>query len=142
MKTVSSVVIATLLVLTGCARESTEEPEAKPGTAVADVVYTNVRIYTVNETQPWAEAVAIKDGRFLVVGSNDDANALVGEPTQTVDLRGRFVMPGIVDMHAHPFTGVDMGIGGINLSSPSDHGPISERPQLFAACQIVDFSVN
>ena len=120
MKTFNSVFLATLLVLTGCARESTEEPEAGPGTAVADVVYTNGRIYTVNETQPWAEAVAIKDGRFLVVGSNDDANALVGEPTQVVDLRGRFVMPGIVDMHAHPFTGVDMGIGGINLSSPSD----------------------
>ncbi len=35
----------------------------------ADVVYTNGKIYTVNEKQPWAEAVAIKDGKFVKVGS-------------------------------------------------------------------------
>ncbi len=87
---------------------------------VADTVYTNGKIYTVNDAQPWAEAVAIKDGKFLVVGSNADAEAVAEESTRVVDLEGKFVMPGIVDMHAHPFTGVDMGIGGINLSSPGD----------------------
>ena len=87
---------------------------------VADTVYTNGKIYTVNEAQPWAEAVAIKDGKFLVVGSNADVETVTGDGTEVVDLTGQFVMPGIVDMHAHPFTGVDMGIGGINLSSPGD----------------------
>ena len=86
----------------------------------ADTVYTNGSIYTVNEAQPWVEAVAIKDGRFLVVGSNTEVEAVIGSTTEVVDLGGAFVMPGIVDMHAHPFTGVDMGIGSINLSSPGD----------------------
>ena len=83
---------------------------------VADTVYTNGKIYTVNEAQPWAEAVAIKDGKFLVVGSNADVETVTGDGTEVVDLTGQFVMPGIVDMHAHPFTGVDMGIGGIQFA--------------------------
>jgi len=91
-----------------------------PSDQAADTVYTNGKIYTVDEAQPWAEAVAIKDGKFLAVGSNTDVNASTGGSTRVVDLGGKFVMPGIVDMHAHPFTGVDMGIGGINLSSPGD----------------------
>ena len=89
-------------------------------TDAADVVYMNGRIYTVNETQPWAEAVAIKGDKFIVVGSNADAEAVAGGETRTVDLDGRFAMPGIVDMHAHPFTGVDLGIGSANLSNPGD----------------------
>ncbi len=87
---------------------------------LADSVYKNGKIYTVNEAQPWAEAVAIKDGKFTAVGSNGDAMTVTGDGTMVVDLGGKFVMPGIVDMHAHPFTGVDMGTGSINLSSPGD----------------------
>ena len=52
----------------------------------ADTVYTNGRIYTVNEVQPWAEAVAVEDGKFLVVGSNADVEAVTGETTEVVDL--------------------------------------------------------
>ncbi len=68
----------------------------------ADTVYTNGQIYTVNEAQPWAEAVAIKDGTFLVVGSSADAEAVTGESTAVVDLDGGFAMPGIGDTHIHP----------------------------------------
>ncbi len=70
---------------------------------VADAVYTNGRIYTVNKAQPWVEAVAIKDGRFLVVGSNADVEDVTGDATNVVNLEGKFVMPGIFDLHTHPF---------------------------------------
>ena len=50
----------------------------QPSGDVADTVYTNGKIYTVNDAQPWAEAVAIKDGKFLVVGSNADVEAVTG----------------------------------------------------------------
>ena len=53
----------------------------------ADVVYTNGRIYTVNDAQPWAEAVAIKDGRFLVVGGNVDVEAVTGNGTEEIPSR-------------------------------------------------------
>ena len=68
----------------------------------ADTVYINGRIYTVNEAQPWAEAVAIQEGRFTVVGSTADVEAVIGEMTEVVDLGGGFAMPGIGDSHIHP----------------------------------------
>jgi len=90
-----AVVAALCAVINGCGGNQ----EAGPS---ADVVYTNGKIYTVNEAQPWAEAVAIKDGRFLVVGSNADVKVVTGGDTEVVDLGGGFVMPGIGDNHIHP----------------------------------------
>ena len=74
------------------------------GPSPADVVYRNGRIYTVNEAQPWVEAVAIKDGAFQVVGSNADVDAVTGGGTEVVDLGGRMVMPGLIDVHVHPLS--------------------------------------
>lgn len=68
----------------------------------ADTVYTNGKIYTVNEKQPWAEAVAIKDTKFMKVGSAADMKTLIGKGTKVIDLNGSFVMPGIGDSHIHP----------------------------------------
>ena len=81
-------------------KEGQAENETKTA-EVADVVYTNGKIYTVNEKQPWAEAVAIKDGEFIRVGSNDDVNELTGDTTKIVDLGGKFAMPGFHDTHVH-----------------------------------------
>jgi predicted amidohydrolase YtcJ len=67
----------------------------------ADVVYSNGRIYTVDDTRSWAQAFAIKGGRFVYVGKEAEAKPLVGPDTEQIDLNGRFVMPGIQDLHAH-----------------------------------------
>ena len=69
---------------------------------VADTVYTNGRIYTVNEQQPWVEAVAIKGGKFIEVGSADDMKSMIGDDTETIDLGGKCVIPGLIDAHSHP----------------------------------------
>ena len=108
------------LTLFACGQQSADTPGTEPVVDAADTVYTNGRIYTVNESRPWAEAVAIKDGKFIVVGSSADVDAVTGDGTEVADLGGQFVMPGIVDMHAHPFTGVDLGTGGANLSDPGN----------------------
>lgn len=68
----------------------------------ADTIYANGNIYTVHEAQPWAESVAIKDGKFLFVGSTDEAAQYRGDETDIVDLDGGFAMPGIGDVHIHP----------------------------------------
>ena len=68
----------------------------------ADKIYTNGKIYTVNEVQPWAEALAIKDGKFLRVGMNAEILALKGNETKVIDLEGRMVLPGLNDHHCHP----------------------------------------
>jgi len=102
-----TLLIAFTFSLAGCS--SADQPAAESSKAAAsdaaDTVYTNGKIYTVNEAQPWAEAVAIKDGKFLVVGSGADVEAVIGANTQVVDLSGRFAMPGIVDTHAHAMEG-------------------------------------
>lgn len=85
-------VLITALYLSGC------------GPSPADVVYRNGRIYTVNEVQPWVEAVAIKDGAFQAVGSNADVEDVTGGGTEVVDLGGRMVMPGLIDVHVHPLS--------------------------------------
>lgn len=74
-------------------------PESKNG---PDVVYSNGRIYTVSDDLTWAESVAIKDGKFVAVGSDESVQALAGLHTEVIDLGGAFAMPGIHDMHVHP----------------------------------------
>jgi predicted amidohydrolase YtcJ len=98
-----------ILVLAACSPSGNETPseplaEAAPNETeiVADTVYRNGKIYTVNEERPWAEAVAIKDGKFLVVGTNADVTAVSGGDTEVIDLEGAFAMPGIGDSHIHP----------------------------------------
>lgn len=73
----------------------------RPG-VLADWVLTNAVIYTVDAGRPWAEAAAIRDGRFVALGSREDVAPLIGERTRVLDLDGAFVMPGLHDMHTHP----------------------------------------
>jgi predicted amidohydrolase YtcJ len=74
----------------------------EPGSQFTDQVLTNGRIYTVDQDRPWAEAVVIRDGHFVYVGDNAGAEAFAAEGAMTTDLRGRLVIPGIVDAHTHP----------------------------------------
>jgi predicted amidohydrolase YtcJ len=67
----------------------------------AELVLLNGRIYTMGDGPPVAEAVAIKDGRFIVVGSNAEARAAAGPGTRELDLGGRTVIPGLIDSHNH-----------------------------------------
>ena len=91
MKRKLTYVTLILVLANGCA--------APPAGDVADAVYTNGRIYTVDESQPWVEAVGIKDGKFIFVGSASDAAAVTGDATNVVDLGGAFAMPGLIDVH-------------------------------------------
>lgn len=67
----------------------------------ADIVFKNGNIYTVNERQPRAEAIAVKGGRIVFVGSNTKAKRYEGPRTRIVDLKGKTVVPGLTDAHNH-----------------------------------------
>ncbi|KII35218.1 amidohydrolase [Pseudomonas fluorescens] len=71
----------------------------------ADLILYNGRLHTVDRKKPQASAVAIKDGHFVVVGSDAQAMALQGPGTQIVDLHGRTVIPGLNDSHLHLIRG-------------------------------------
>jgi|ERR1043166_3491218 predicted amidohydrolase YtcJ len=72
-----------------------------PKVASADLVFKNGNIYTVNEKQPAAEAVAVKGDRIVFVGSNRDVQKYVGKNTRVVDLHGETMVPGMTDAHHH-----------------------------------------
>ncbi|MEH6569438.1 MAG: amidohydrolase family protein, partial [Halioglobus sp.] len=96
--------IALMLSLAGCspADQPSGDSNAAISSKTADTIYTNGKIYTVDTSKVWAEAVAIKDGKFVAVGSATDVKEMAGEGTEIVDLGGQFVMPGIGDTHIHP----------------------------------------
>ena len=67
----------------------------------AESVYKNANVVTVDPQNPRAQAVAIRDGKFVGVGSNDDIEGLVGPTTRVVDASGLTVIPGLIDAHIH-----------------------------------------
>ncbi|HEX8143964.1 MAG TPA: amidohydrolase [Pyrinomonadaceae bacterium] len=75
----------------------------EPVKEAADVLFVNGNVYTVNERQPRAEAIAVKGDRIIFVGSNRDVKRYAGPATRTVDLHGGTVVPGLTDSHCHLF---------------------------------------
>lgn len=71
----------------------------------ADSVYRNGYIYTVDAGDHVRQALAVRDGKILYVGSNSGVEPYVGEHTKVIDLHGRMMMPGLVDGHMHPMQG-------------------------------------
>ncbi|HEY2052111.1 MAG TPA: amidohydrolase [Caulobacteraceae bacterium] len=66
-----------------------------------ELVVINARVWTVDDHLPRAQAFAVKDGRFLAVGSNDDVRSLVGKGTEVFDAKGMTITPGFIDCHNH-----------------------------------------
>ncbi|MFK2826996.1 amidohydrolase [Bacillus sp. B190/17] len=66
----------------------------------ADVILHNAKFYTMDETVPVANKLAIKDGK--IVGINDQAESFKGDGTKVMDLENKAVLPGIIESHAHP----------------------------------------
>src|SRR5947199_6701093 len=73
------------------------------GAETADTIFINGNIYTVNEKQPHADAIAVNGDRVVFVGSNADAQKLRGDKTRIIDLAGKTVTPGFTDSHCHIF---------------------------------------
>ena len=71
----------------------------------ADRVFRNGKIYTIDARGTIAQAIAIRDGRIVYVGTNDKLAPFIGASTKVTDLHGRFLMPGLIDGHLHPLEG-------------------------------------
>ena len=104
MKLISTLL---LLLMAGFAPATLKVPPA-------DIIFTNGNIYTVNDKQPHAEAVAVTDGRIVFVGSNAAVKEYQGSNTRVVDLKGATVVPGMTDAHYH-FIGVGQREMNLNL---------------------------
>jgi predicted amidohydrolase YtcJ len=99
--------------------------------ADADAIYFGGPIVTVDDRRPSAEAVAVKDGRIVAVGSRRDVErARKGRATKMVDLAGRTMVPGFIDAHGHMW-GAGVQAMAANLLPPPD-GPVRSVADLQA----------
>ena len=80
--------------------------------ALADSLYVNARIYTVNPDLPQAQALYVVDGKIAFVGSEKQARAQAGKETDVIDLHGRTMIPGFIEGHGHI---MGLGFSKLNL---------------------------
>jgi predicted amidohydrolase YtcJ len=91
----------------------------------ADLVVTGGRIFTAAADHPYAEALAVRDGRIVFVGSNGDAAQWIGPKTKTESLQGELVLPGLIDSHIHATGIVDLDVCDLK-SEPKSLAALSE----------------
>ncbi|MFF8832788.1 amidohydrolase [Streptomyces sp. NPDC015131] len=85
----------------------------------ADLVLTGAKVRTLDAARPHATAVAVRGGLIEAVGDASDARDWTGPGTETVDLAGAALTPGLTDSHSHPVWGLDMATG-LDLSAVTD----------------------
>ncbi len=97
-----------LLALTGAGlitpvlgAQPSVQQQKNPSTSAPELVVFNARVITVDSRQPRAEAFALKNGRFLAVGSSADVRNLIQPGTPTWDAQGATIVPGFIDTHNH-----------------------------------------
>ncbi|MCA9732831.1 MAG: amidohydrolase [Deferribacteres bacterium] len=71
----------------------------------ADLILKNARVWTMNPEQPWAQALAVKNGLLLTVGENSEVLDYQNANTEIIDAQGKLVVPGFIDSHVHFITG-------------------------------------
>ncbi|WP_083256854.1 amidohydrolase [Glaciecola punicea] len=108
------------LALAGCQPADNQSTDAldeglqSSANQIADLVLTGGTVLTVDTNQPEAEAIAVKDGRILAVGSIDEIANFIGKSTDVIDLDGRVAMPGFIEGHGH-FLGLGQALMILDL---------------------------
>ncbi|MFQ5927768.1 MAG: amidohydrolase family protein, partial [Terriglobia bacterium] len=129
MRRRSATCLAGLLWLAGVA--AAQQPSTAPGPAVplepANLVLLNARVWTLDEAQPEAEAVAIRGNRIVKVGTTEEVKELVGKDfTRVLNLHGRLVLPGFIDNHTH-FAAAGRLLLGLNLLEVNERAAFVAR---------------
>lgn len=96
---------------------------------MADIVYQNGKIYTANDEQPFAEAMAIKGEHIIFVGDNEEVSNYIGPTTVIEDFNGKLMLPGFHDVHMHPLE-AGSPIGGGCLLDGLQENPNSLKTAL------------
>lgn len=92
----------------------------------ADLVLLDGTVYTVDESNPKAEAVAVVGNRIVAVGSTPEINRWIGDSTQVLDLNGLTVTPGIIESHGH-ILGIGYGELVLDLSNARNYDEVIAR---------------
>ncbi|MER9708915.1 amidohydrolase [Mesorhizobium sp. M0213] len=100
----------------------------------ADLIVTNARVLTMDEGNPTAEAVAIKDGNILAVGDRRTVEALKGPATKVMDAQGGSVVPGFIEAHMHLFGGA-AELDNLHLQGVHGFDALSDAIRAYAAAR-------
>jgi predicted amidohydrolase YtcJ len=92
----------------------------------ADLVIMNAKIFTVSEESPFVQAIAVKNGKIMVRGSNEDVAHYSGSTTKVLDLEGKLVIPGFIDAHCH-FESGGHSLSMLDLGNALSVGYIQEQ---------------
>ncbi|HEX9454322.1 MAG TPA: amidohydrolase [Candidatus Binatia bacterium] len=101
MRSILAKFLSLLLLVVGCSGGEVDFARSLAVPQPADLVLRHGKIITVDREFSIKEAVAIKGGRFIVVGSDRDVRPTMGPTTRVIDLGGRTVIPGLIDSHIH-----------------------------------------
>lgn len=119
------VLAASLVILAGC---TSKEPPPK---VTADTIFTGGDVVTVNDAQPTAEALAVKDGKILAVGARSQIeHAYRGPATTVIDLGGKTLLPAFIDPHSHYINSISVA-NQVNVFAPPA-GPGKDIPSIVA----------
>jgi len=99
--------------------------------AQTTLLLRNGRVWTGSAKQPWAEAVAVQGGAITHVGTSAELARLAGPRTRTIDLQGRFVMPGFNDAHIHFLSGA-LGLREVDLTGACTIEEMQRRVREYA----------
>src|ERR1700747_2042751 len=94
MKTISLILISVL----SCIFSVTAATRSRPA---ADLIITNAKVWTVDKSNPTAQAVAVLGDRIVAVASNSDVDNWRGPNTRVIDAEGKLLLPGFNDSHVH-----------------------------------------
>ncbi len=111
-------IVAAWLLLSGCSKQK------------ADLLLYNARIYTVDSAFSTAEALAVKDGKIIAVGSSSELQKQY-DATEKIDAQGKFIYPGFIDAHSH-FSGYGLGLQTVDLTGTRSWEEVIEKVQTFA----------
>lgn len=97
-----------------------------------DTVIINGKILTMENYQPFAEAIAISDGKIEAIGSNKEILRLVKTETQIIDAKQNTVLPGFIDAHVH-FMGTGLDASSVYITGISNHKELIDRLKAYEA---------
>jgi predicted amidohydrolase YtcJ len=109
------------------ARKRPGSEKQSPGTIEADLILHSGRIYKVDARRGWAEALAVKDGKIIAVGTNKVVQRFRGNNTKLAELDGRMAMPGLVDVHNHHTRGGQLDLFEVSFPASLSFDQILER---------------
>jgi predicted amidohydrolase YtcJ len=127
-----ALVLASLVLVSWLVPALAQKTKAGDDAVYADMALLNGAVYTMDAARTWAQAVAIKDGKLIFVGTTGGATKYCNEATKIIDLGGKMVLPGLHDTHVHLLDG-GVELNHCDLSGAQTAERVLERVARYAA---------